>query len=85
MAKRIKPPRVVHRKLGRENAFGQAFGHKNLVEVDPRQRARRHLRTMVHELMHKMYPEWSETKVDNDSKLIAFFLWEHGYRKVILK
>lgn len=91
MAKSIKPPKVITRKLGRHAApdeskvWGYADDNKNEVHIDPRQKARRMLRTHVHELMHKMYPDWSESKVDRDSKMIAFFLWEQGYRAVILK
>jgi len=85
MGRSTKHPKVVEKKLGREKAYGQAHDNKNLIEIDPRQKARRHLRTLVHEKMHKMYPDWSENKVDNESKHIAFFLWEQGYRKVILK
>lgn len=92
MAKSIKrPPKVVTRKLGRHaspdesKVWGYADGEKNEVHIDPRQPARRHLRTLVHEMYHKMYPDWSEAKVDRDSRLMAFFLWDQGFRKVILK
>jgi hypothetical protein len=80
-----KKPTVIERKLGRENAFGQAHQEDNIIEIDPRQGGKRYLRTIIHEHFHLLFPAMSETEVDKKSSKVANLLWKHNYRKVINK
>lgn len=83
--------RLVERKLGRERersgraryAWGQHHSD-GLIEVDPRQRESTRLDTVVHELLHHVNPDMSETVVSEAAGIFAKVLWEDGWRRVRL-
>ncbi len=79
-----KKIKVVRRKLGKEHALGQAWQGENLVEIEPRQKPKKFLTVLIHEILHCLEEDWSETKVDQTSIKIANIIWEQGYRKVYL-
>jgi hypothetical protein len=76
MAKSIK---IVHRKLGKEYAWGLAEG--NLIELDCRLKGRRHLLYLLHEMLHVIHPDWSETKVVLVSRRMCKVIWSQRYRR----
>lgn len=79
-----KHPKVFFRKLGRENAHGQAidWGREKYIEIDPRTRGKKLLDTYIHERLHFIFPEMEEEDVTLTGQTLADFLWKHGYRKV---
>ena len=83
-------PKIVERKLGREQAWGQAFPYatRPKIEIDPRLSARRHLEVMCHEALHIARPDLEGTKgeaeIDRIGKVVSDALWRASYRKVIL-
>ena len=79
-----KSVKVVWRKLGREQAWGQATLGEGLIEIDPRLGAKRQLEVLCHEQVHLTFPEMSEADVDRAGKDIARLLWAQNYRKVVL-
>lgn len=79
MQTRIK---VRYRKLGKEQALGLAYQNKNLIEIDSRLKGKRLLTTLVHEILHIQNPDWSENKVEVQSKGMADVLWKQHFRKV---
>jgi hypothetical protein len=84
--KRIKVPRVVFRKLGREKAWGLATCDPShpLVEIDTRLSPARELEVAVHESLHIAMPLASEREVDRVGKAVARLLWKINYRRVLL-
>ncbi len=74
--------KVKHRKLGNERAFGLAHIDFNLIELDERLKGRRHLLYLIHEALHIIHPDWSETKVVNISRRMCRLLWEQNYRRI---
>ena len=80
MAKKIH--KIVHRKLGKERAYGIAYTEENKMEIDPRLKGYRYLLYLLHEHFHLKHPDWSETKVRKESSKTAMFLWGLGFRKV---
>ena len=82
--RRNKPPKVVWRKLGREQAWGQATIGENLIEIDPRLGAKRQLEVLCHEQVHLTFPEMDEKDVDRAGKELARVLWSQNYRRVLL-
>ena len=78
---------MVERKLGREQALGQATvgggPARGLVEVDPRQSAKEYLDTLIHELLHILKPHWSEDHVATTANVLATKIWTAGYRRVM--
>lgn len=75
--------KIKYRKLGREQALGQA--HSNgLIEIDERLRGKRLLATIIHEILHVQNPEWTESKVEKHSSELGAMLWKQHYRKMDL-
>ena len=74
--------KVVHRKLGKEKAWGLADIENNTIEIDERLTGYRYLLYSLHEHYHLKHPDWSETKVKKESSKTARFLWDLGFRWV---
>ncbi len=74
--------KIVHRKLGKEKAYGIAYAEKNKIEIDPRQRPKTLLDTYIHEFFHIRFPDWSETKIRREARSLTKFLWSLKYRQI---
>lgn len=85
MPKKHKHIKVIDRKLGRDRVWGWAHYKDNLIELDVRLKGYRRLLYLIHEMLHIIHPEWSETKVRKVSSLYARQIWYDGFRKVELK
>lgn len=85
MPRKKKQPKVIERKLGREGVVGFAYHDENLIEIDPRQNSFDYFETLIHEKLHLQFPKLSENKILALGHDMATFLWEHSYRKVLLK
>jgi hypothetical protein len=83
MAKKVH--QVVHRKLGKERAYGIAYTEENTMEIDERLRGYRYMLYLLHEHFHLKHPDWSESKVIKESRKTARFMWQMGFRYVELK
>ena len=77
-----KKIKINFKKLGREKAFGQAVSSENLIEIDPRQKQKTLLNTLIHELLHIIEPDWSENKVRKTASVLARYIWEAKYRRL---
>ena len=78
---------VKERKLGRERAVGLAYSDyygpdKGLIEIDPRQKGKDNLDTLIHEALHLIYPDLSEATVVKHAGRLTRMLWRAGYRRV---
>lgn len=80
----MRKPKVIQRKLGRQKALGIADDKKHIILIDPRQKSKQFLGTLIHEKLHLIFPDWSETKVLKIERELKNFLWDNGYRKVDL-
>jgi hypothetical protein len=78
------PHRVIHKKLGKEQAYGIAYTDENKLEIDERLQGYRYLLYLLHEHFHLKHPDWSETKVRKESSKTARFLWKMNFRWVDL-
>jgi len=76
--------KVVIRKLGQHRAWGMAHYIDNKIEIDTKITGYRYLLYMLHEHFHLKHPDWSETKVEQESRKTARFLWDNGFRWVDL-
>lgn len=74
--------KVKYRKLGKEQAHGIAHMGKNLIELDSRLRGKKLLGTTLHELIHLVNPDFSETKVLEQEKIMSEVLWKENWRRV---
>lgn len=77
----MKGIKVKYRKLGRERAMGQAYAD-GLIEIDPRQGQKSTLNTLIHELLHLLEPEWSESKVVRVSGTLTKYIWLGRFRRL---
>lgn len=77
-----KKIKVVDKKLGRERALGQAYAVEKVIELDPRLRPKVRLSVAIHESLHVMFPNMSETAIDRASPKIADTLWRDGFRRI---
>lgn len=62
--------KVIVKNLGRHGALGLADTEKKVIEIDPRQKPKQYLDTLLHEALHISFPEMSETKVKKVAKEI---------------
>ena len=76
--------KVIVKNLGRHGALGLADTKKKVIEIDPRQKPKQYLDTLIHEALHISFPDMSETKVKKVAKEIRDIVWDHNYRWVDL-
>jgi len=74
--------KIVYRKLGKEKAWGQAHIVDQTIEIDPRLKGKKKMEIILHEALHILNPEFSETKVIEQSKKLTALLWKEHYRQV---
>lgn len=84
MKPRKKPIKVIHRKLGREKAYGQAWKDERIIEIDERVIGKEYLDTVIHEVTHCQFPKMPEITVNARSTELANILWDLGFRWVDL-
>jgi hypothetical protein len=75
---------LIEKKLGREKAFGEAVYPEKTIYVDPRQKSKEYMDTLIHELLHVMPLSrgWSEEDVEKSAEIVTYFLWKQGYRRI---
>lgn len=71
--------KIIHRKLGREKAYGLAHSD-GIIELDDRLKGYKYLLYLIHEYMHLRYPDWSEKKVRSESTKMARVIWKMRHR-----
>lgn len=77
---KLKKIKVRERRLKRY--LGYAYPDKSLIEITPNQRPRQYLDTLIHEILHVMYPDDSETKIARNASTITHHIWKKGYRRL---
>lgn len=75
----MKKIKVVHRKLGREKAWGIADDY---IELDERLRGKKHLEILLHESLHILFPNMAESAVIDNSIVLTNTLWSQHYRRI---
>ncbi len=60
----------------------QPLGGKSLIEIDPRPGSKDYLDTLIHEALHTIYPDMSETEVHKTTGRLARLIWRQGYRRI---
>lgn len=73
--------KVIHKKLGREQAHGIAESD-GTIYIDPRLKGRKALEIYIHECHHLLNPEHSEEETIRQSVILTKMLWSLGYRMV---
>lgn len=73
--------KVVHRKLGKEQADGIAYTEHNEIHIDERLKKKEYMRIVIHELLHIYFPDLSESVVDRTSRKMCTELWKLKFRR----
>ena len=73
----VRKIKIVKRVL--KQYLGYAYTDQDKIEIDPRQSSRRYLNTLIHEILHMLYPEDSETKITNNADTITHYIWHLIY------
>ena len=82
MATKPTKIKVIDKKLGRQKALGQAYTDAKVIEVDPRQKSKNYLDTLIHEMLHVYNPDWSESKVSKTANEMTDIIWQKNYRRI---
>ena len=82
-----KPPIMVVKRLGKHQADGLAYicpsdpPHKHwTIEIDVTLTGRRFLETLIHEMIHLVFPGMLEEDVARLARYLALSLWAWGVR-----
>lgn len=81
MAMKRRRLRIYEGKLGNWRAHG-ITDCQGYIVIDPRQRSRGYLNTLIHEVLHNVRPGASESWVRRAACRITRAVWEANYRKV---
>jgi hypothetical protein len=73
---------IIRRKLGREKADGLTLGDGR-VYIDLRQSGVDEMDTIVHELLHDVFPHLSEEAVAEAAGVISRSMWRDKWRRVM--
>ena len=73
--------KIRERFLGRHNAVGLYYNDR-IIEIDPRQKAKPYLNTLVHEILHDCLPHATENKISRMAGTITEKVWEANYRRL---
>ena len=73
---------IIRRKLGREKADGMTLGDGR-VYIDPRQSGVDEMDTIIHELLHDVFPHLSEEAVADAAGVISRSMWRDKWRRVM--
>lgn len=52
------------------------------LKVDPRSKGKLRLETILHEALHHLNPDWSESRVLRAGKRLAGILWKDRWRRL---
>jgi hypothetical protein len=74
--------RIVFRKFHDYTNGLMGRSHPNgLIEVDPRQDEQDLFDTLIHELLHREFPDLSEEAVERAANRMSWDLWKQSYRR----
>lgn len=81
MSKKKTEIKIIYSRLGNYKADGLAWSDDRTIAIDSRLKGKRHLETVIHEIMHIQNPKWPEIMVEGKAKEIADILWDLNWRQ----
>jgi len=73
--------KIIEKKIPHPDKLGLCFP-SGLIQIDPRQLEDDFLTTVVHELLHREFPDLSEDAVERVGVAMGKSLWKLGYRRI---
>jgi len=77
---KIKQPKIIHREL--DDALGLATQTDFEIEIDPRQKSREYLNTLIHEMLHCFLPDLSERSITRLADIMSNEIWKKRFRRI---
>lgn len=74
--------KIVEKKFRDGDTVGMCHQDTGLIEIEPRQLARDYLTTLLHELLHREFPDLREEAVEWASVRMGDAVWGQGFRKL---
>ncbi len=78
----MKKTKIIHRKLGKEQADGLAYSETKEIHIDSRLKGKNYLETAIHELLHIYRTDFTEGEVDKLAKALTKDLWSLKIRRI---
>lgn len=69
---------------GLRKYFGYAYKDNKgeaIVEIAKGLKDKEYMGTLIHEILHILYPNDSEYNVDQNARVLTRYLWEQGFRR----
>lgn len=70
--------RITEKKL--KKYFGYAYPDLFKVELSKNLKDKTYLGTLIHEILHVLYPDQSETSITQFAATLTHYIWKKGYR-----
>ena len=62
--------------------YGFAYPDDNIVEIHGKLGQKRYLNTLIHEILHILYPDQPEAKIRENADTIEHYIWKKKDRRV---
>jgi len=72
--------KVIYKKL--RKYWGWAYVNQDKIELYHKLKGKQHLKIIIHEKLHLMFPDHDESAIVRLSKDLSNLLWKDGYRKL---
>jgi hypothetical protein len=74
----IRRIKIKHRPL--RDWWGYAYPEENRIEISTNLSDSQYLDTLIHEILHVLYPNAAETTIADQASTIRHYVWRAGYR-----
>jgi hypothetical protein len=71
-----------HREVKLNKILGLCNYRNKTIYIDPRQNPAEFQDTLIHENLHRLFPELTERQVRKAADMLSGVLWDYGYRLV---
>ena len=76
----IKDIKLVERNL--RYYWGYAYPTVRRIEISTNLTDKQYMDTLIHEILHVLYPTDSESKISKNASTIRYYLWKQGFRRL---
>ena len=74
--------KIKDKLLGRHHALGLYYMGERRIEIDPRQKPKRYLNTLLHEILHDRLPNAGENQINRIAGMLTEAVWKANYRRI---
>lgn len=79
---KLRKPTIVHKDLMADEVWGYADKEDFLVEIEPNQKSKEYLNTLIHEMLHCFLPDLEEQHIRKMADLLSAEIWRRKYRRI---